>query len=189
MRLDLGTGSTWIWTSMTPSSITRLKRCVWTWEQARLGFGPLWPQVLLLDSKYAFGPGEQARLGFGPRDAKFMRYALHKLYELVECLTGKENLLEFSNRLKRCAWPWLRRWTRNWNSRTPRFKSNPLHMLFDLVVGIIRKANLVLYSVHSKYTSGRGKDARTGFGPLEPRVYDLRPPQGVRCIGGHNSYQ
>ena len=54
-------------------------------------------------------------------DTAFMSYSLHKMYQSVEGITLRGDMVDlFDNPLKRCARTIGTRWIRNWTSTTPR---------------------------------------------------------------------
>ena len=57
--------------------------------------------------------------------AAFMRYALHKVYELVESITRELNFVEFWQSTQRLRLDLRKRSTRNWTSSTPRLRVMP----------------------------------------------------------------
>ena len=66
--------------------------------------------------------------------------------------------------------------------------SYALHKVYEFVESITREGNFVeFWQSTQKNASGPKEHARPGIGPLEPRVYELCPPQGIRVCREHNS--
>ena len=76
--------------------------------------------------------------------------------------------------------------------------SYALHKVYEFVESITREGNFVEFWQsregnfvefwqYSKEASRNKDHARPGIGTLEPRVYELCPPQGIRDCREHDS--